>query len=59
MEKKLEDVAPSSASDPSQNAIHQMPVFCHSDCSEAVGNWFCNKVLNILLYVCIHVHAYT
>lgn len=60
-EKKVEDVALSSASDPSQNAI-QTPVFCHSDCSEALGNWFCNKVLNIPSYVCIdaqaHIHKY-
>jgi len=57
----LEDVSPLSGSDPSQNATRQAPAQVQqhrSDCSEVVGNRFCNKIVSILLCVYIHVHAY-
>lgn len=52
MEKKLEEV-PSSDCDPSQKAIYRMCVLCFR------GTQLCNKVWNMFLYACKHLHAHT
>lgn len=55
IEKKLEEVPSSDWFFFSKNQF--ITKLCCA--SEAVGTWLCNKVWNMLLYACKHLHAHT